>query len=261
MSIKSDHAFREWRANTVKSNSNTSEFTQAANTWHNISRKFHYQYLAEWFGRPIIQDPQDIIAVQELIYKVSPTLVIETGIARGGSLSLTASLLAALSYSDIINGNNIRQKRRLIGIDIDIRKENMDALNIHPLKQMMTLIQASSIDKQTFKKVKSHIDTNDKILVILDSNHSREHVKQELEFYSDLVSLNSYIVVQDTGLEDADQDTFDTEREWGPGNGPKTAVENFLNTPQGQNYIQEFDLPNKYQITSMRDGILRRLEK
>ena len=128
--------------------------------------------------------------------------------------------------------------------------------------QMMTLIQASSIDDKTFKEVKSHVQKNDIILVILDSNHTRDHVKKELELYSELVNIDSYILVQDTGLEDADQQVLRERsvREWGPGNGPKTAVENFLETPQGANFIQEYELPNKYQITCMRDGILKRFK-
>jgi len=252
-----DQDFRSWRDLNILRNKSDLSLQQISLQWHDSVRKSNYQYLPEWFGRPIIQDPQDVLAIQEIIFKVNPTLIIETGIARGGSLSLSASLLAALMHCDFLNGVK-PLNRRVIGIDVDIRKENDFELAQHPLRKMMKLIQASSIDPEILPLIEAEITQDDIVLVILDSNHTRDHVYEELCMYSKYVTSGSYAIVQDTGLEDADQASFSVERPWGFGNGPKTAVRDFLATSLGQDFHKTTDLPDKYLITSARDGFLIR---
>jgi cephalosporin hydroxylase len=253
-----DQNFRSWRDSVVIRNKADGNLQKISLQWQDNVRVCNYQYLPEWFGRPIIQDPQDILAIQEIIYQVQPSLIIETGIARGGSLSLSATLMAALDHADSLNGKP-RINRRVIGIDIDIRKENLIELSTHPLRKMMILFESSSIAPEILPKISEEISNDDVVLVILDSNHTRDHVFAELCLYSKFVTSGSYIIVQDTGLEDADQETFSVVRPWGLGNGPKTAVNDFLSTELAQDFYKTSHLPDKYLITSARDGFLLRL--
>ena len=253
-----DQDFRAWRESVVLRNKTDSYLLKSSLHWQDIARKRNYQYLPEWFGRPIIQDPQDILAVQEVVFKVKPSLIIETGIARGGSMSLSASLLAAISYGEQLSGQP-SVDRRVLGIDIDIRSHNMAELDSHPLRNMMSFIESSSIASSITSKLSNLIRPDDVVMVILDSDHSRDHVYSELCIYAPYVTLGSFIIVQDTGLEDADQESFNVTRAWGIGNGPKTAVNNFLLSSNNIGFHKLLDLPDKYLITSSRDGFLQRL--
>ncbi len=205
--------------------------------------KFKYSYNFEWLGRPIIQLPQDLVAMQEIIWKVKPDLIIETGIALGGSLIFYASMLELLSADG-----------RVVGIDIDIRSHNRTAIESHPLFKRITLIEGSSVDEDVAREVKAFAVNRKRVLVVLDSNHTHEHVAKELALYSPFVTRDSYLVVFDTIIEDVPDDLF-KNRPWGKGNNPKTAVWEFLKTSDRFVIDQEYN--NKLLITVAPDGYLR----
>lgn len=211
----------------------------------------------EFCGLPIIQDPQDICMLQEVIWKIKPTVVIETGVARGGSLILSAVVLAALSQVEVLNGDLIR-KRRVIGIDIDLRNENLVNLREHPLRNMIDLVEGSSIDLQVVVAVSKLITPEDVVMVILDSNHEENHVLGELMLYSDFVSLGSAMLVMDTGIEFAPPDTFSVKRPWGPGSNPYTASKKFLVTQKGKDFIVDQTLEKRMIISCATEGLLLR---
>lgn len=218
-----------------------------------------YTYHFDWLGRPIIQLPQDIVAIQELIWSVKPDLIIETGIAHGGSLVLSASLLALLDLFDAIETGdtlNPRQsKRRVLGVDIDIRAHNRAAIEAHPLASRIEMIQGSSVESEVIAAVRERAEGFSRIMVLLDSNHTHEHVLAELEAYAPLVSLGSYCIVFDTIVEDMPKSLF-PDRPWGPGNNPKTAVHQYLaNHPE---FGIDTAIHNKLLITVALDGYLRR---
>jgi cephalosporin hydroxylase len=216
--------------------------------------RHRYTYNFQWLGRPIIQYPQDIVAFQEVVNQVKPDLVIETGIAHGGSLVLSASLLTLL---DVMEGKDPRESsRKVIGIDIDIRKHNRKALDEHPLRFKIELIEGSSIDPHIVSRVHQLAQGADRVLVSLDSNHTKEHVAKELEAYADLVSVGSYCIVFDTVVEYMPSE-FTKGREWGPGNSPLNAVQDFVNNHPSFEVDQSFD--SRLLITVARGGYLKRM--
>lgn len=219
-----------------------------------------YSYNFSWMSRPIIQYPQDIVAVQELIWSVRPDLVIETGIAHGGSLILSASMLALLDITDAIESavtlDPAVSNRRVVGIDIDIRAHNRAALEQHPMFSRIELIEGSSIAPEIVSKVHGIAAKYERVLVFLDSNHTHDHVLAELEAYSPLVTPGSYCVVFDTIVEDLPADAV-PDRPWGPGDNPKTAVWEFLKA--SSDFAIDESIQNKLQITVAPDGYLRRI--
>jgi cephalosporin hydroxylase len=212
-----------------------------------------YAYNFQWLGRPIIQVPQDIVAIQELIWQIRPDLVIETGIAHGGSL------LAMLDYCDAIEtGQALDPKatrRRVLGIDIDIRAHNRVAIDAHPMAHRIDMIQSSSIDTETVERVRERAAEHKRIMVILDSNHTHEHVLAELDAYAPLVSSGSYCVVFDTLIEDLPSGLY-AARPWDVGNNPKTAVHEFLS--RNNEFEVDEDIESKLLITVAPGGYLRR---
>ncbi|APB35148.1 cephalosporin hydroxylase [Gloeomargarita lithophora Alchichica-D10] len=218
-----------------------------------------YSYTFSWLSRPIIQYPQDIVAVQELIWQIRPDLIIETGIAHGGSLVLSASMLALLDMCDAIaTGQMIDPKvshRRVLGIDIDIRKHNQIALEAHPMYSRIQMIEGSSIEPNIIAQVHSIASNYQKILVCLDSNHTHAHVLAELEAYAPLTSIGSYCIVFDTVIEDLPDEMF-PDRPWGKGNNPKTAVWEFLKTHS--EFEIDKTIQHKLLITVAPDGFLKR---
>lgn len=223
-----------------------------------LAHKYSYNY--SWMGRPIIQYPQDMVAIQELIWQIKPDLVIETGIAHGGSLILSASMLALLDYCGAVEtGQTLDPKssrRRVLGIDIDIRAHNRTAIEAHPMAHRIDMIQGSSIAPEIVAEVYKRAAGHERIMVILDSNHTHEHVLAELDAYSSLVSHGSYCVVFDTVIEDLPADMY-PDRPWDVGNNPKTAVRDFLS----RNHDFEVDeaMEAKLLITVAPGGYLRRL--
>jgi len=219
-----------------------------------LSIQSKYSYKFEWFGRPIIQYPQDIVAFQEIISATKPDLIIETGIAHGGSLILSASLLCIL---DLLEGKDPREsKRSVVGIDIDIRKHNKEAILKHPLSYKIKLIEGSSIDQNIIKEVKNISKKFDKVLVALDSNHSHKHVLSELEAYANLVTKDSYCIVFDTIIENLPKNSF-PDRNWDVGNNSMTAVKEWLNSNPEFTIDKEID--KKLLISCAPNGYLKRL--
>ncbi|WP_394560346.1 cephalosporin hydroxylase family protein [Aquipseudomonas alcaligenes] len=219
-----------------------------------------YSYNFSWQGRPIIQYPQDMVAMQELIWKIKPDLIIETGVAHGGSLIFSASMLAQLDICDAIESGTSFDpsisSRKVIGIDIDIRPHNRAAIEAHPMASRIQLIQGSSTAPDIVRQVHSAAAGYKSILVCLDSNHTHEHVLAELEAYAPLTTVGSYCVVFDTVVEDIPKEmSFD--RPWGPGDNPKTAVWKYIN---GQSEFEiDYSIQNKLLVTVAPDGYLRRV--
>lgn len=209
----------------------------------NDTAKYKYSYNFTWLGRPIIQFPQDIIAMQEIIWKIKPDLIIETGIAHGGSLIFHASMLELL-------GNN----GQVMGIDIDIREHNLVEIEKHPMFKRITMIEGSSIDDDIVRQAFEFAKDKKKILVCLDSMHTHDHVLRELELYSPLVTKGSYLVVCDTIIEDLPDDSF-PDRPWGKGNNPKIAVWEFLKN--NNRFEIDKEIENKLLITVAPDGYLK----
>lgn len=226
------------------------EINVKTRAWMNDANRFKYSYHFEWMGRPIIQYPQDILAVQELIWRVKPDLVIETGIAHGGSLVFLASMLEL----NAICGGPLEAK--VLGIDIDIRRHNRAAIEAHPMSHRIQMIQGSSIAPEVVERVRSFAQGKKRVLVSLDSNHTHQHVLSELEAYAPLTSVGSYCIVFDTVIDDMPADMF-PDRPWGPGNNPKTAVWEYLKChPEFE--IDEL-IESKLLITVAPSGFLRRI--
>ncbi len=245
------------RVASYESNSDLKESTKA---FMLSSLKSKYSYNYSWMGRPIIQYPQDIIAMQELIWTTRPDLIIETGIAHGGSLIFSASMLAHLDLIDAIeNGTIINpslSKRKVLGIDIDIREHNKQAIEKHPMSSRIEMIQGSSVEERVINKVRKIAEDYNRILICLDSNHTHNHVLAELEAYAPLTSVNSYCVVFDTVVEDMPNE-LSVDRPWGVGNNPKTAVKEFLCThPE---FEINKNIQNKLLISVAPEGYLRRI--
>jgi len=245
---------KDERAGIIKVNASNKAISEVAGMFFQATVEAKYSYCFDWLERPIIQYPQDIVAFQELVSAVKPNLIIETGIAHGGSLVLSASMLCLL---DVMEGLDPRQSpRKVVGVDIDIRPHNRQALDEHPLRFKMELIEGSSIGSETIKKVRSHADGFNRVLVSLDSNHTHEHVLAELNAYADLVSVGSYCIVFDTVVEDLPPGSF-PDRPWDVGNNPKTAVHEWLKThPE---FKIDKDIDNKLLISVAPDGYLRRI--
>lgn len=222
-----------------------------------IRAKYSYNFQA--LGRPIIQYPQDMVAVQELIWRIKPDLIIETGIAHGGSLVLSASMLALLDYCNAaeagITLDPKAPRRRVLGIDIDIRAHNRAAIEAHPMAHRIDMIQGSSIAPDVVAEVRKRAAQFQRVLVFLDSNHTHEHVLAELDAYAALVSPGSYCVVFDTVIEDLPAGLY-PDRPWDVGNNPKTAVREFLS--RSNNFEVDQDMDAKLLITVAPGGYLRR---
>ena len=220
-----------------------------------------YTYNFKYLGRPVIQFPQDMVAMQEIIWKIKPDLIIETGIAHGGSLILSASMLALLDLCDAIESgatiNPRESKRKVLGIDIDIRAHNREAIESHPMASRIQMIQGSSIAPEVVEQVKAVAKNYQRVLVCLDSNHTHDHVLAELEAYAPLTSIGSYCIVFDTIVEDMPKAMF-SDRPWGPGNNPKTAMQEYLKTHPEFEIDKSID--HKLLISAAPEGYLKRVK-
>lgn len=237
-------SFRQDVEENIRQLGSSEEAHELTDQWINCVAKYNYTHNFRWLGLPIIQFPQDILAMQELIWEVKPELIIETGIARGGSLIFYASMLQLLGRGDVL------------GIDIDIRNHNKRAIEAHPLFERITMIEGSSIDDRTLDQVKAVAGKYERIMVSLDSSHTHEHVLTELEHYAPLVSKGSYCVVFDTIIEDMPPESF-PDRPWGRGDNPKTAVKKFLANHSEFEVDQRIE--NKLLITVAPHGFLKRI--
>lgn len=239
-------AFAEECTNRVAAYATNNELQIAAKEFNTASNKAQYSYNFKWMGRPIIQYPQDILAMQEIIWEVKPDLIIETGIAHGGSLIYYASLLELIGHGEVL------------GIDIDIREHNRAEIEKHPMIKRIKMIEGSSIDENTVNQVRENAAGKEKVLVVLDSNHTCEHVLQELNYYAPLVSVGSYIVVFDTIVENLPDNYIPGfVRPWGIGNNPMTAVDIFLES--NHDFTIDSEVDNKILISVAPRGYLKRV--
>lgn len=202
-----------------------------------------YAYNFSWMGRPIIQFPQDMIAMQEIVWAVRPEVIVETGIAHGGSLVYYASLL------ELAGGDEV------IGIDIDIRAHNREAILAHPMARRISMVEGSSIDPHTIEEVTARV-AGRRAIIVLDSNHTHDHVLAELRAYAPMTCVGGYCVVMDTLVEDMPQRLAASDRSWGPGNNPKTAVAVYL--AEDPRFVADISIDAKLLITVAPGGYLRR---
>lgn len=224
---------------------NDTDVQALSRIWVREITRHKYAYNFSWMGRPIIQFPQDMVAMQEIIWETKPDLIIETGVAHGGSLIYYASLMEMMGLDGYV-----------LGIDIDIRAHNLAEIDAHPMRKRIEMIQGSSVAPETVTAVAGHVIDKKSVLVVLDSNHTKDHVLQELKSYSPFVTLNNYLVVYDTLVEDMPEDLI-ADRPWGKGDNPKTAVWEFL---KGTNQFEiDKAIEAKILITVAPDGYLKRV--
>jgi len=236
--------FDDEKMKNIKLLGKSSELKILGNKFIEKSSEYKYSYNFTWFGRPIIQYPQDIVAMQEIIWKVKPDLLIETGIAHGGSLIFYASLFEAIGHGEVL------------GIDVDIRDHNKKAIESHPLFKRIKMLQGSSTSDDIMKRVREVAKDKKCIMVCLDSSHTHEHVAKELELYAGFVTRDSYLVVFDTVIEELPADFF-PNRPWGSGNNPKTAVQEFLK--KNKKFVVDDEIDSKLIITVAPGGYLKRI--
>ena len=232
------------RAEAIKAMGEDQELRQKSLDWMLHADKYKYTYNYSWMGRPIIKYPNDILILQEMIWKLKPDYIVETGIAHGGSIIFSASMLELLGHGEVI------------AVDIDIRKHNRDEIEKHPMNKRITMIEGSSIDPEIVNAIKEKVKGK-KVLVCLDSNHTHEHVLEELRMYSDMVNVDSYIVCPDTFVEYFPKG-YCNDRPWDVGNNPMTALIAFLK--EDDRFIIDKDIDNKLMITEGFDGYLKRIK-
>ncbi|MDX9922919.1 MAG: cephalosporin hydroxylase family protein [Syntrophales bacterium] len=256
----------------VEANQHNDPLLDAAKSFTSHSIRALYSYNFSWLGRPVIQYPQDMIALQELVWQAKPDLIIETGIAHGGSLILSASLLTLLDYCEAaatgvpVNPQNVR--RRVLGLDIDIRPHNRAAIETHPMAHRIDMIEGNSVAPETIEQVHRYASDYKRVFICMDSNHTHEHVLAELEAYAPLTSGGSYCVVFDTIIEDLPESMY-PDRPWDRGNNPKTAVREYLRRLKVEgrtaadgaplHFEIESAIENKLLITAVPGGYLKRL--
>jgi len=239
--------FKNERAAAQKEMLQDAELKQKSLDWMLLADKYKYTYNFTWMGRPIIKYPQDIVIMQELIWDVKPDLIIETGIAHGGSIIFSSSMMELLG-----NGGKV------IAVDIDIRKHNRDEIEKHPMMKNITMLEGSSVDEKIVQQIADYAKNFKKVMVVLDSNHSHEHVYRELELYTPLVSLDSYILLPDTFVEFFPKG-YVTNRPWDVGNNPYTAMEAYLKTTD--QFVKDESITNKLLITeAFGGGYLKRVK-
>lgn len=238
-------AYRAEKRERIDAYGHDDEFRALSNAWRVLALRKQYMNNFSWLGRPLIQLPSDAMAMQEIIWAVKPDLIIETGVAHGGSVVLSASLLELLGHGEVL------------GIDIDIRPHNRQAIEAHSLARRISLIEGSSTDPAVVAQVRERAAGKARVLVCLDSNHTHEHVLAELEAYAGLVSVDSYCIVFDTFVEDMPADHVWTDRPWGKGNNPKTALREWLQThPE---FEIDHSIDDRLLVTSAPDGFLKRV--
>lgn len=232
------------------------EYTKDSELIKSISKasyemtRVKYSYNFNWLGRPIFQNPPDMVVYQEIMWNYKPDLIIETGIARGGSLIYFASMMVLLETCGVIENGEV------LGIDIDIREHNKKAILGHPLSKKITMFEGSSISEEMVTKVKEFAKNKKKIMIILDSNHTHEHVLEELRAYAELVNIGGYCIVCDTGIENSEGLTED--RPWGKGNSPMSALFEYLR--ENNNFEIDKLYETKSQITCAPNGFLKRIK-
>jgi cephalosporin hydroxylase len=236
--------FREERAADIDRMAHDEELRKKSLDWMIHADKYKYTYNFSWLGRPIIKFPNDIIIIQEIIWSVKPDLIIETGIAHGGSLILSASML------ELIGGDGL-----VLGIDIDIRAHNRRAIEQHPMYKRIKMIEGSSVDPVIIEQVGRHVEGRKSVMVFLDSLHTHAHVAKELELYSPYVTPGSYLVLPDTFIEYFPKGYYSANRPWDVGNNPMTALKEFL--AGNDCFVIDREVCEKLMITEAFDGYLK----
>jgi cephalosporin hydroxylase len=266
-------SFRDERDERIAANVDDRALNDSSQAFLNETIRAKYSYNFDWLSRPIIQYPQDVVAMQELVWRVRPDLIIETGIAHGGSLIFSATMLSILDYCDAVRSgeslNPRASRRKVLGVDIDIRPHNREAIAAHPMSHLIEMVQGSSIAPDIVDRVRNIAKGYQRVLVCLDSNHTHDHVLAELNAYAALVSMHSYCVVFDTVIEHL-PDSACEDRPWARGNNPLTAVEHFLSTlrqtripaADGDRLMFEVDshIDNKLLVSVAPRGYLRRVQ-
>lgn len=212
--------FLSWRKERAEEYESDEKFLTSGKNWMNNAVRLDYSYMFEWLGIPVIQFPGDLLLIQEAIVTARVNKVIEVGIARGGTTNFLASILDLLGSTSFPN---------VIGVDVSISKHTSEAIENSKFKERIELVEGNSISDSTFQKVMKHINSNDRVMVILDSNHTMSHVYNELNLYSKIVTKGSYLIVMDTAIEYIDPNVISKDKLWGRGNSPMTAVSRFLN--------------------------------
>lgn len=238
-----DNEFQDFRRKHLDEQVNDTAFVELSKKWLHLSSEKKYSYQFDWLGIPIIQMPTDIVIFQEIIWRTRPDLIIETGVARGGSINFWASIQ-----------NLCQIEGHVIGIDIDIRDHAKNAIEHSRFKENITLIEGDSTGKEILEKVSNLSVGYKNTMVVLDSNHTHEHVLKELELYSELVSEGCYLLVLDTMIEDL---PVPGDRPWQPGNSPKSAVKAFMNGKKSLFSI-DTELENRSLLTVAPYGFLVR---
>lgn len=238
--------FKQERAEAQAAMAADQELKAKSVDWMLHADRYKYTYNFSWMGRPIIKYPQDIVIMQELIWRVQPDLIIETGIAHGGSIIFSSSMMELLG-----NGGKV------IAVDIDIRAHNRAEIEKHPMYRNITMLEGSSVDENIVRQISEYAKNFKKVMVVLDSNHSHEHVYRELELYTPLVSVDSYILLPDTFVEFFPKG-YVTDRPWDVGNNPYTAMEAFLKTTT--DFVKDETITDKLLITeALGGGYLKRI--
>ena len=273
MSVKSaDQKFADYVRANIESAGADAAFNGLSQIWVRECIRHNYAQNFTWLGRPVVQVPQDLYAIQELIWACRPDLIVETGIAHGGSLVMSASMLTMLDYCDAVAAGGVldpkASRRKVVGVDVDIRAHNRAAIDAHPMRHKIHTIEGSSVAPEIAQQVAAHAEGYDCIMVFLDSNHTHEHVLAELELYARFVSKGSYCVVWDTGVEDLPVDMC-VNRPWGKGNNPKTAVHEYMRRLEGEGrkardggslrFDYDRTIEHKLMITASPDGFLKRI--
>ncbi|MEM9419941.1 MAG: CmcI family methyltransferase [Planctomycetota bacterium] len=215
----------------------------AANTLYAKAYEYDYTYMWSWMGVPIIQSPDDICAMQEIIWETKPQVIVETGVARGGSILFSAAMLQLLGEG------------KVIGVDIEIRPHNRESIETHPLSHRVELIEADAVADATLEQVRQSIGDAERVMVVLDSNHTHDHVLAELRAYAPLVSPGQSLIVADTAVE-LDITPTERDRPWGVGDNPMTAMRQYLT--ETDDFVSEKFINEKLLLTSNPDGYLRR---
>jgi cephalosporin hydroxylase len=237
---------------------NNPELDKVINDFHIVTAPLKYAYNFDWLGRPVIQLPQDILIMQDILWKIKPDLIIETGVARGGSLIFYSSILTLIDVANEKMGLKTNVDSEIWGIDIKIHDENKQAIDAHPFSEKIKIFEESSTNLNLVDKLREKSKKFNKVLVILDSDHTAEHVLNELKLYTPFVSVDSYCVVFDSTIEDLPPEHF-KDRDWGPGNSPRTAVNNFLKS--NTNFQVDEDLDSKLLLTAAAGGFLKKITK
>jgi cephalosporin hydroxylase len=235
--------FFEERQRDIEAMGRDQELQRKSVEWMLHADRYKACYNFTWLGRPIIKYPADIVLQQEVIWSVKPDLIIETGIAHGGSIILSASMLQLIGHGEVV------------AVDIDVRAHNRREIEAHPMSHRITMIEGSSTDPAIAAQIRQKAQGKERVMVFLDSNHTHQHVYEELQLYADLVTPGSYCVLPDTLIEFFPKGYY-KDRPWDVGDNPMTALHAFL--AERDDFEIVHSLSDKAMITEGFSGYLRR---